>query len=104
MTVDISWPFNGPVAHFLFLEAAFVAYKGFQFAVLVFAACDPVYFIAVVPKHHFTTAFGAVAVGVIRLCKPYPAFETEGIIGERAHRANIDHIAGELIINRFLYI
>src|SRR6185503_20838738 len=104
MTVNITRTFNNPVTHFFFLEPAGIADKLFQFAISILTACHTVYFIAMVPEHHFTATGWAVAVSVIRFGKPYAALETECIISKRSYRANIYHVAGELIIYRIFNI
>src|SRR5690606_17009971 len=43
-------------------------------------------------------------MGFDRLGKPYPVFEPEGLVGERAHRTYVDHVAGKLIVHRFGYV
>ena len=43
-------------------------------------------------------------MGIERIGEPNPAFKTEGLIGQRTHRANVNHVSGEIIIDRLFYI
>ena len=93
--------FQRPVGGFLFVEAAGVANPLFYFAVLVFAGGYAQHILAFVPKSYVAVALvgSAVAVRIHGLGEPHALFEAPGFIGERAHRAHVDDVAAELVID-----
>src|SRR5690606_4080766 len=75
-----------------------------HFAPLVFATGNAKYLIAAIPQGHLAGAFGTIAVCIHGFQEPYTVFEAEGLIGKRTHRAHINHVADEIVIERFLDI
>ena len=104
MMIDPARTFYCPVAYFLFFEPAIIADKFLHFIPSVFAGCYAQHFIALHPQAHLATALGTIPVRIYRFCEPNPAFKPESTVGQRAYRADINHIPGEIIIYNILYI
>ena len=99
MPVDQRRTFNDPIGSAFLFKPAIVAYPFLHFTVFIFSSCNTEYFFAFVPQPNLAGAFRAIAVGVDGIDVPDAAFESEGFVSERAHGANVDHVAAHLIVD-----
>src|SRR5258708_2049537 len=104
MAINMTWSVDRPIVYILVLETAFVANELFYFAVLIGTGGNSQYIISFRPEYNFSGTFGTRPMRVLRIGKPYPAFKAESLISQCAHRANIDHIAGEVVVDGLLYV
>src|SRR5574343_493756 len=111
MTTDLAGAFDHPIRQFLLFKSAFItdpsraAFRTvFNFTPLIFAGCYTEHFITTHPQLHFAAAFGTIAMRINGLGKPYTILESEGFIGERSYRTNINDVADKIVIQTFLNI
>ena len=104
MTVDQGWPFYHPVIDMFFFKSAGIADPVVYLTPLVLPCCYTQYFLTSLPERYFSATGRTIAMGFNRLRKPYPVLETECAIGECSHRANVNNVADEFIIERFFDI
>src|SRR5689334_16811198 len=104
MAINLTGPFDYPVRSFLFIITALVTDKLLYLSPFILSSCNTIYIFAFVPQSYFAGTFRTITMSIKCIYKPYAAFKAESLIRQCAHRAHINHIAGEIIINSLLYI
>src|SRR5690554_924113 len=96
--------FDHPIRSSLLVKAAGITNKFFYFSKLILTSGDPHHFLPFIPEPYPAATGWAIPMCIHRFGKPYPVLEAEGLVSQGTHRTYINHISGEIIVNRFLDI